>query len=347
MNKDSTGSVTPTRASRKRKNKTAYKIILASATFLLIICGVVYSIYETQSRSGQKQSAEENIPTGEETVENDESLNGDPTGDEQAGSSEASEKTPMPDELTYENEEPEEISPEAVPVKEADQDRGQERTIVPNKGSDGNKASASVTSGQTTKLPTTYKVQKGDTLSTISMKFYNSKKYVALLAEHNQIVFINDMNVGDTIKIPALSSVAGSKPKKQQDDMGDAKITLPVTYMVRAGDTLYRIAMQFYHSGDYAELIAEHNKLGEKEELKAGSHLIIPALPTNQAGSKNSTDKAGTRHTVRKGETLSSISRKYFGDSSYAKSIAKYNQLADNDDVKVGDVLKIPPVSTP
>ena len=195
------------------------------------------------------------------------------------------------------------------------------------------------------KLPTTYVVRAGDTLSTISMKFYHSKLHVSLLAEQNDIVFINDMNVGDTIKIPALSEAA-SAPEKQQD-IDYSKVTLPVTYLVRTGDTLYNIASQFYHSKDYVDLIAEHNKLDKTENLKAGISLIIPAIPvTNPAGVDNSTDHTAAKHTVQQGETLSSIARKYYGSSKYAMTIAEYNHLADGDSVKAGDVLKIPPVAT-
>ncbi|MCQ6562837.1 LysM peptidoglycan-binding domain-containing protein [Paenibacillus mendelii] len=345
MNKDSTRSAYSPRSSRTRKNKPVYKIILASATFLLVICGALYSIYGSQFLTGHKPSAADNknISSDNEPVETDDALDDELTGNEQAGSSDASVHTPLPDEPSIDDQTESEILPEEVPVADADQDDGQEVTLEPDKGNDGNKAPA--VSNEKVKLPTTYVVRKGDTLSTISMKFYHSKNYVALLADHNEIVFINDMNVGDTIKIPALSSKAGSVPKKQPDNKDNSKVDLPVTYMIRSGDTLYRIAMEFYRSADYVDLIAEHNKLDKNKDLKAGNNLIIPAIPVNQAENNNSTNKGVTSHTVQKGETLSSISRKYFGVSDYAKSIAEYNQ--DNDHVKVGDVLKIPPASAP
>jgi len=343
LNKDSTGSAYGPRTRRTKKNMSVYKIILAATAFLLVISIALYSIYEMQSRSATKQTAEENTPSSIEPIDTDESLNDEPTGTEQTDSTGPADTSTVPDEHATDLAESE-ISPEDVqePITNTNQDDGL-KASNPNTGNEGNKASAS--SDKTVKLPTTYTIQKGDTLSTISMKFYHSKQHVALLAEHNNIVFINDMNVGDTIKIPALSSK--STPKKSNDEYYKDKITLPVTYMVQSGDTLYHIAMQFYHSDDYVDLIAEHNKLDKIEDLKAGTNLIIPAIPENQAGNNNSTDKAVTHHTVGKGETLSSISRKYFGDSSFAKTIAKYNHLSNNDVVKIGDVLKIPPVSKP
>ncbi|MBO7746292.1 LysM peptidoglycan-binding domain-containing protein [Paenibacillus sp. MWE-103] len=135
--------------------------------------------------------------------------------------------------------------------------------------------------GSGTKLPTSYVVKKGDTLSTISMKFYHSKQYVAFLAERNGIVFVNDMQPGDTIKIPALPAGAGSNAGKP-DAEDYSKVNLPATYLVRPGDTFYRISMQFYKSGSYAGFLAKQNNLDENEGLKAGMSLTIPKKPASK-----------------------------------------------------------------
>ncbi|MFC5647972.1 LysM peptidoglycan-binding domain-containing protein [Paenibacillus solisilvae] len=357
MNTNSTGSDYRPRAARTRKNKTTIMISVAAVAFL-IICGTLYSIYTAQTSSGPKQTTAGNVPaenvsTGNEPAETNTSTNDDQASSEQTGSPDAPDVTPAPGDLASNNAEPETsaeagqggtVDPDGTKAETADPGGSPVKTSAPVQENNG--GTASEPSGQAAKLPTTYVVQKGDTLSTISLKFYQSKLHVALLAEQNHIVFINDMKVGDTIKIPALSSDAGSSGKQQ--DMDYTKLNLPVTYLVRADDTLYSIAMQFYRSKDYVDLIAEHNKLKKTDELKAGSSLIIPAIPVKHpAGGDNSTNPTAKEHTVQPGETLSSISRKYFGSSKYAMTIAKYNHLADNDDVKVGDVLKIPPVSKP
>ncbi|QHW32049.1 LysM peptidoglycan-binding domain-containing protein [Paenibacillus rhizovicinus] len=146
-------------------------------------------------------------------------------------------------------------------------------------GSDkGTKAPAVSGHASGSKLPTTYVVKKGDTLSTISLKFYQSKQYVAFLAKRNGIAFVNDMKVGDTIKIPALTSDAASVPTKPSS-ADYSKVKLPATYLVTPGDTLYRISVLFYQSGDYVSFLAKQNNLNEKEGLKAGISLRIPAKP--------------------------------------------------------------------
>ncbi|SFJ73317.1 LysM domain-containing protein [Paenibacillus sp. UNC496MF] len=145
---------------------------------------------------------------------------------------------------------------------------------------DGGTKTAS-SGGSGTKLPTSYVVKKGDTLSTISMKFYHSKQYVAFLAERNGIVFVNDMQPGDTIKIPALPAGAGSNAGKP-DAEDYSKVNLPATYLVRPGDTFYRISMQFYKTGSYASFLAKQNDLDENEGLKAGMSLTIPKKPASK-----------------------------------------------------------------
>ncbi|QYR22552.1 LysM peptidoglycan-binding domain-containing protein [Paenibacillus sp. sptzw28] len=299
----------------------------------------MYSIYATKSGSEEKKALAKPASSNT-TAENAHSTNDASAGTEQSGSADTSQADPSPGELPTKS---------AVPEASSEATKGE---AVHSEGTgasvpkDSNGGQALTVSGEAAKLPTTYVVQKGDTLSTISMKFYHSKQYVSLLAAKNNIVFINDMNVGDTIKIPALPSDGGATIKNEQNNLDYSKVTLPATYLVRSGDTLYQISMLFYRSKDYVNLIAEQNKLDKTKDLKAGSSLVIPAIP-NQAGVKNSKSDTEIEHIVQRGETLSSISRKYFNSSNYAKTIAKYNHLADGDDVKIGSVLKIPSIPAP
>ncbi|WP_029192416.1 LysM peptidoglycan-binding domain-containing protein [Paenibacillus harenae] len=195
------------------------------------------------------------------------------------------------------------------------------------------------------KLPTTYVVQKGDTLSLISEKFYQSKEHYALLAEHNHILFINDMKAGDTLKIPALSSTGSNVSRQGTKDY--SKIKLPATYLIQAGDTLSGISRMFYKSAEYVDDIAKENKLDKNAGLKAGTNLIIPSLknvkPIGENGAAESFPEYETSdHTVKSGETLYSISKVYYGSDKYVTFIADFNHIVNIDDVKAGTVLKIP-----
>ena len=51
-----------------------------------------------------------------------------------------------------------------------------------------------------------------------------------------------------------------------------------------------------------------------------------------------------TRHVVQKGETLTNIAEKYYGDYKKFKLLAAYNQLADPTRIKIGQLILIPAV---
>jgi len=49
-----------------------------------------------------------------------------------------------------------------------------------------------------------------------------------------------------------------------------------------------------------------------------------------------------TIHTIQRGETIASISRKYYGTSSHASAIARANPFADPERLRPGRTLRIP-----
>ncbi|WP_308636437.1 LysM peptidoglycan-binding domain-containing protein [Paenibacillus silvisoli] len=318
--KSTTGTTYGSRTDRIKKNKTTSLILQGTAAGALLICGLLYSIYATGASSeGEKQPADKGGLVAVDGGSAAASKSDKAASDTQSGGVHALQGPPPAKEVRAESS-----KTAASPKKAA--------VVAKPAGSGSGGKASSKPASQTTK---SYVIQKGDTLSSISMKFYRSKKYVALLAEKNDILFINEMNVGETIKIPALTSAAAGSATEQRQDIDYSKVKLPATYLVRVGDTLFTIAMRFYQSQDYVELIAKHNKLATTADLKAGTDLVIPAIP-------NATKIIVSKHIIADGETLSSISRKYYGSSKYAASIAKYNRLSDNDVVKSGDVLSIP-----
>ncbi|MGX7030665.1 LysM peptidoglycan-binding domain-containing protein [Vagococcus zengguangii] len=53
----------------------------------------------------------------------------------------------------------------------------------------------------------------------------------------------------------------------------------------------------------------------------------------------NSVDAAEVSHTIKSGETLSTIAQEYFGDASYYNTIAAANNIADANMIFVGETL--------
>lgn len=104
-----------------------------------------------------------------------------------------------------------------------------------------------------------------------------------------------------------------------------------IEYIVKPGDTLYGISNQF---GVSANDLAKKNNV-TASNLKVGQVLIIP----NVSGSNPSTM---FMYTVKKGDSLYSISKKYYTTVNEVKSL---NNLSTNT-LYIGQILRIPEIYT-
>ncbi len=119
-----------------------------------------------------------------------------------------------------------------------------------------------------------------------------------------------------------------------------------VYHDVEMGDTLASISTKYYGSPDYYMEIAKLNNIKNVGYVPQGTRLKIdlsikksgmPAV----ASAETPKESAIVYHTVAAGDTLMSISRKYFnGSASYYKEIAEMNGLTDYS-LKIGMKLKI------
>ena len=98
-----------------------------------------------------------------------------------------------------------------------------------------------------------------------------------------------------------------------------------LTYEVRGGDTVSTIAQSF---GVSTETILWANGISDVNSLKPGQQLKIPPV-------------TGVMHTVKSGETLDAVAKKYKGDT---QTIADFpgNFIDDSFAIKSGQVLVIP-----
>lgn len=94
-------------------------------------------------------------------------------------------------------------------------------------------------------------------------------------------------------------------------------------YVVREGDSLSQIAKMFNVS---TNTIVWANDIKRGSFITPGQILII--LPVT-----------GVRHTVVKGETVKSITKKYGGDY---EEILKYNHLTTESIIAIGDIIVVP-----
>lgn len=121
-----------------------------------------------------------------------------------------------------------------------------------------------------------------------------------------------------------------------------------IKHEVVQGDSLYEISLQYYESPEYSKFLAAYNHFSDDQSLRVGQIIEVPYPPSqeyygdNSQGSSNDTNEA-VYHEVQNGETLYSISLRYFDTPQYQDLIAEHNEIEDASKLKVGDQLAIPP----
>jgi nucleoid-associated protein YgaU len=127
------------------------------------------------------------------------------------------------------------------------------------------------------------------------------------------------------------------------------------THTVRPGDTLYHLAKRYYGDGSRWKDIFEANRgtLKDPDMLPAGALITIPRLPGEKGAGppgngQEDTHEASRRdvmkYEVRKGDTLSSISKKFLGGAGRYREILKLNgeAISNPDVIFPGQVILIP-----
>lgn len=173
-----------------------------------------------------------------------------------------------------------------------------------------------------------YTVVKGDSLYSIARKYNVTVDEIKSLNNLKS----NLLSIGQVLKIPTSSiidtEVTPTPPSSNTN-----------IYIVKKGDTLYSIANKF---GTTVSNIKELNNL-TSNNLSIGQRLIIKS--NNISGIEGETECYGTGytepvyliHTVKKGDNLYAIARKY--DTTISK-IVELNNLP-NTNLSIGQELKI------
>lgn len=123
-----------------------------------------------------------------------------------------------------------------------------------------------------------------------------------------------------------------------------------IEHKVKAGDSLYKLSIQYYDSPKYQQFLAGFNNIENSNDLKVGQIVTIPFPPSDGWYVEEESDIIPASkekddiqiHEVKKGDTLFSISMKYYRSADYQDLIAERNGLDDPSSLKVGDQLEIP-----
>ncbi len=149
--------------------------------------------------------------------------------------------------------------------------------------------------------PVSYKVQKGETLSSISKKYNITEE--ELKASNN--LKSNTLRSGQNLQIAQVATPASAVPSNKAEL--EAK---SVSYKVKKGETLSSISKKYHITED--ELKAMNNLKSSTirfgQELKVNQPLEVASANN---GSKNTkADPVVATYKVKKGETLSDIAEK-------------------------------------
>ena len=116
----------------------------------------------------------------------------------------------------------------------------------------------------------------------------------------------------------------------------------PITYRVRPGDTLWKIATDH---GMRVDALLAANAMNDATTLSIGQKLKVDAKSSNVSAvfapiaTKEHT--GGDWYVVRPGDSLYGIGRKF---ESSVDDLLRWNQLADVGSLQVGQKLRLVPI---
>jgi len=179
-----------------------------------------------------------------------------------------------------------------------------------------------------------YKVEKGDTLYSISRKYQIT---VAELRAANNLSENDIIKIGQKLIIPTadISTAAAllSDNTKKEDNQAKALENASSIYVVQKGDTLYAIARKCGLT--VAELVSLNNmdtstviKVGQKLKIKATPTLTQTTPSSTLAANSNDTKKTNTSTTSNSSST--NTADKTNSDKTSSKSeVAKEDKTPD------------------
>lgn len=185
-------------------------------------------------------------------------------------------------------------------------------------------------------------VGKKETLKTIARRHHTT---IEQILQVNHLDDDNTVAQGKTLLIPvSFQSIKGKQEDYQVAEVAEAskpkepaKVQVSKqTYTVKKGDTLWSISQRF--SVDKDDVLS-WNKLSSKSALKSGQKLTIRSTGGNIQVASTAPSFKHINYTVKAGDTLSEISRKFHINVT---DLRKWNKVPKNRaNIQPGTKLKI------
>jgi len=186
-------------------------------------------------------------------------------------------------------------------------------------------------------------IAANETLGEISKQYYNTYRYWKKIVAANPGLDPNALKVGQKITIPAISPSPSTADAGTGAAAGGAD-----TYTVQKDDSFYKIAQKALGKASRWKEIEKLNNVAP-EDLRVGQVLKLPPKEVSSDDSAGSHGETGTTgegggkvHIVASGETLSDISKQYYGTTRKWHDIIKANPGVDAESLRVGQKLNIP-----
>lgn len=162
-----------------------------------------------------------------------------------------------------------------------------------------------------------HRVRRGESISSIARKYGVS---IDILLETNRLSRKSIIREGQFILVSDDWTAGGDK------------------HRIRRGETISTIASRYKVS---MRRLLEVNQLHKRSVIRAGDTLIIPAKPDRRSRPRNHNKQvtAVRKHEIRKGETISTIAKKY---AIRMRDLLKANRLTKRSVIRAGHTLIIP-----
>lgn len=170
---------------------------------------------------------------------------------------------------------------------------------------------------------------------------------------NNYLILIGILVFLIIIAFSAFQSIRTQESAAQSRATNESESVTPEhkQYIVKKGDYLWKIAEEAYGSGYNAYDIAEANKLTDPYVLHTDQSLVIPSVqpkaPTKGEILATNTEtlkkvEKDTKYTIKKGDTLWSISQQFYGTGYQWSKIASANKLTNASLIHADNTLTIP-----
>ena len=179
-----------------------------------------------------------------------------------------------------------------------------------------------------------YQVKLGDTMETISTKFYGTSEYSEQLNFFNQIPETEYLEFGENVEIPELDVLL----KMYDENCCDSYATF--------GMVLDDYSYDRYDS-DHVKILMKINGIGNRIALYDGRNLHIPSI-SNLLKYYEFLDKApididlSEYYFVEHGDDLYSICYKIYGNYDNVSHIKEINFIEDEMKIEEGKLLHVP-----